>query len=75
MVLDQCPLQFDIVVSGRYYLEGGARPSPLVEESLLYKLQSAGINDDVPMPTFFEEAYTSTNQMVRIWKVGLLLRS
>ena len=38
-------------------------------ESLLYKLHSAGIVEDVAMPTHFEEVYTSKNQMVRIWKV------
>ena len=38
-------------------------------DSLLYQLHSAGLVDDVAMPTHFEEAYTSTNQMVRIWKV------
>jgi dolichyl-diphosphooligosaccharide--protein glycosyltransferase len=60
---------FDDINGAGYYLQGQDNPSPLMGESLLYKLHSAGIKDDVPMPTLFEEAYTSKNQMVRIWKV------
>tara|TARA_R110002050_G_scaffold262159_2_gene402338 strand:- start:1214 stop:1489 length:276 start_codon:yes stop_codon:yes gene_type:complete len=43
--------------------------SPALEKSLLYQLHSYGFDPRVPEPKYFEEAYTTTNRMVRIFKV------
>jgi len=53
-----------------YYIEDG-KPSPLMKQSLLYQLTFHGIDKkkSIPEPKYYKEAYTTSNQMVRIYKV------
>jgi dolichyl-diphosphooligosaccharide--protein glycosyltransferase len=52
-----------------FYMMNANTPSPELGKSLLYQLHSYGIVPSVPKPQFFDEAYTTTNRMVRIYKV------
>uniref|UniRef100_A0A6B2KYV0 dolichyl-diphosphooligosaccharide--protein glycotransferase n=1 Tax=Arcella intermedia TaxID=1963864 RepID=A0A6B2KYV0_9EUKA len=51
-----------------YYLDKDDQPSPLMKESLLYKLSVYGIKDNKPLK-YYQEVYTSPRKMVRIYKV------
>jgi dolichyl-diphosphooligosaccharide---protein glycosyltransferase len=59
---------FDIPFK-EFYMMNANTPSPELGKSLLYQLHSYGIVPSVPKPQFFDEAYTTTNRMVRIYKV------
>jgi dolichyl-diphosphooligosaccharide--protein glycosyltransferase len=52
-----------------YYMINANTPSPELGKSLLYQLHSYGLVPGVPKPQFFDEAYTTSNRMVRIYKV------
>lgn len=52
-----------------YYMEKDGKPSPLMKQSLLYQLTFYRIQNKEPEPQFFKEAYTTSNNMVRIYKV------
>ena len=56
------------VVGAEYYLDKAGKPSPTMAASLMYKLHSYRLNPEVPEPKYFEEVYTSKNNMVRIYK-------
>jgi len=51
------------------YFMNGNEPTPLMKESLLYKLSTYRLMTGTPAPTLFKEAYTSKNNMVRIYEV------
>jgi dolichyl-diphosphooligosaccharide--protein glycosyltransferase len=52
-----------------YTMDEKGRPSELMRQSLLYKLSVAGLVPGAEPLTYFKEAYTSPNKMVRIYKV------
>ena len=52
-----------------FFMERDGTPSDCMRESLLYRMHNHGIDPSVPQLTHFEEAYTSTNRMVRVFKV------
>eukprot|EP01127_Copromyxa_protea_P000109 TRINITY_DN10115_c0_g1_i1.p1 TRINITY_DN10115_c0_g1~~TRINITY_DN10115_c0_g1_i1.p1 ORF type:complete len:736 (-),score=161.56 TRINITY_DN10115_c0_g1_i1:24-2231(-) len=52
-----------------YHMDEKGRPSELMRQSLLYKLSVSGLVPDSEPLTYFKEAYTSPNKMVRIYKV------
>lgn len=52
-----------------YRMDKDGTPSALMNNSLLYLLHSYRLDPDVREPLYFDEAYTSTNNMVRIYKV------
>jgi len=52
-----------------YYMESQHKPSPLLENSLLYRLHGHRLNPAIQPLKYFEEVYTSKNLMVRIYKV------
>lgn len=52
-----------------YMMDEKGRPSELMKQSLLYKLSVAGLVPGAEPLTYFKEAYTSPNKMVRIYKV------
>jgi len=58
----------DIYGNG-YYMESQNQPSPMLRNSLLYRLHGWRLNPSVEPLKHFEEVYTSTNMMVRIYKV------
>jgi hypothetical protein len=43
--------------------------SPLLENSLLYRLHGYRLNPEIKALKYFDEVYTSKNLMVRIYKV------
>ena len=59
---------FDIPFK-EFYMMNANTPSPELGKSLLYQLHSYRFVPSVPKPQFFDEAYTTTNRMVRIYKV------
>jgi hypothetical protein len=50
-------------------MEKDGKPSPLMKQSLLYQLTFYRIQNKEPEPEFYKEAYTTSNNMVRIYKV------
>jgi dolichyl-diphosphooligosaccharide--protein glycosyltransferase len=58
----------DIYGNG-YYMESQNQPSPMLRNSLLYRLHGWRLNPSVEPLKHFEEVYTSKNMMVRIYKV------
>jgi len=52
-----------------YFMDEKGRPSELMEQSLLYKLTVAGLVPNAEPLTYYKEAYTSPNKMVRIYKI------
>jgi len=52
-----------------YYMMSHDTPSPALGKSLLYQLHSYRFVPSVPKPQYFDEAYTTRNRMVRIYKV------
>jgi dolichyl-diphosphooligosaccharide--protein glycosyltransferase len=59
---------FDIPFK-EFYMMSADTPSPELGKSLLYQLHSYRFVPSTPKPQFFEEAYTTRNRMVRIYKV------
>jgi dolichyl-diphosphooligosaccharide--protein glycosyltransferase len=53
-----------------FFMERDGTPSECMKRSLLYRMHHHGIDEAVPKLTLFEEAYTTTNRMVRIFKVN-----
>jgi len=53
----------------KYGMDQNGNPSPATANSLLYKLISSRLTPGVPKLKYFEEAYTTKNAMMRIWKV------
>ena len=53
-------------------MTGPESASPALSQSLLYQLHGYGINPRITKPKYFEEAYTTRNKMVRIFKVKFL---
>ena len=60
---------YDDVKQEGFYVDERGNPSESMRQSLLFKLSASGIAPDVEALTHYEEAYTSKNRMVRIWKV------
>ena len=60
---------YDDVKQEGFYVDERGNPSDSMRQSLLFKLSASGIAPDVEALTHYEEAYTSKNRMVRIWKV------
>jgi hypothetical protein len=52
-----------------YYFEKEGKPSPLLKQSLLYQLTFYRLQNKEPESKYFKEAYTTSNNMVRIYKV------
>jgi dolichyl-diphosphooligosaccharide--protein glycosyltransferase len=52
-----------------YYMMSHDTPSPALGKSLLYQLHSYRFVPSTPKPQYFDEAYTTRNRMVRIYKV------
>mmetsp|Transcript_15533 Transcript_15533/g.43505 ORF Transcript_15533/g.43505 Transcript_15533/m.43505 type:complete len:118 (+) Transcript_15533:2030-2383(+) len=52
-----------------FYMDRQGTPSKMMEASLLYNLHGWKLDPKIPPLTHFEEAYTTTNKMVRIYKV------
>jgi len=52
-----------------YWMDQQGNASPKLRKSLLYKLHFYKFSPEVSVLTKFEEAYTSPNRMVRIYKV------
>lgn len=52
-----------------FYFDRDHAPSALMRESLLYMLHGSRLDPDIIEPKYFTEVYTSTNKMVRIYKV------
>eukprot|EP00242_Pyramimonas_sp_CCMP2087_P010768 CAMPEP_0198197216 /NCGR_PEP_ID=MMETSP1445-20131203/806_1 /TAXON_ID=36898 /ORGANISM="Pyramimonas sp., Strain CCMP2087" /LENGTH=749 /DNA_ID=CAMNT_0043866419 /DNA_START=119 /DNA_END=2368 /DNA_ORIENTATION=- len=52
-----------------YYMESQNKASPLLENSLLYRLHGYRLNPEIKALKHFDEVYTSKNLMVRIYKV------
>jgi dolichyl-diphosphooligosaccharide--protein glycosyltransferase len=53
----------------QFYMTGPDTASPALSRSLLFNLHGYGMNPSVPKPKYFEEAFTTKNAMVRIYKV------
>ena len=53
----------------KFYMDQDRQPSPMMEESVLYRLHSWRLNPRVRPLEYFEEVYTSRHNMVRIYKV------
>jgi hypothetical protein len=58
----------DIFGNG-YYMESHNQPSPLLRNSLLYRLHGWQMNPDIQPLQHFEHVFTSKNAMVRVYKV------
>jgi hypothetical protein len=58
-----------VLVRNRYYMESHNQPSPLLRNSLLYRLHGYQMNPDIQPLKHFEHVFTSKNAMVRIYKV------
>jgi len=52
-----------------FFIDREGAPSPSMRKSLLYTLHGAGIVDGVENPELFEEVFTSSHKMVRVWKI------
>lgn len=59
---------FDVEPHG-YMIDQEGNPSELMKKSLLYILHSYRLDPRVPAPKHFSEVFTSSNRMVRIYKV------
>ena len=53
----------------RFYLEQSGKPSKMMEESLLWRMHGWRFDPNVEEMTNFEEVYTTSHRMVRIFKV------
>merc|ERR1711998_353336 len=54
-----------------FYIDGYGNPSDMMRESVLYKLHTYRLDPqaNVNKLTYFKEAYTTKNRMVRIYKI------
>mmetsp|Transcript_45472 Transcript_45472/g.147758 ORF Transcript_45472/g.147758 Transcript_45472/m.147758 type:complete len:246 (+) Transcript_45472:1382-2119(+) len=52
-----------------FYLGKDGTPSKMMEESLLYRLHGWGLDEKIAPLQHFEEVYTTSHKMVRIYKV------
>eukprot|EP01126_Amoeba_proteus_P009083 TRINITY_DN1344_c0_g1_i4.p1 TRINITY_DN1344_c0_g1~~TRINITY_DN1344_c0_g1_i4.p1 ORF type:complete len:509 (+),score=89.55 TRINITY_DN1344_c0_g1_i4:101-1627(+) len=52
-----------------YVMDENGNPSELMRQSILYKLSVHGLVEPSPNLTYYKEAYTSPNKMVRIYKI------
>ena len=52
-----------------FHFEAGGAPSAMMRESLLWRLHHHRYDPKAPPLTLYEEAYTTTNRMVRVFKV------
>jgi len=55
--------------ASEFYMDREGKPSACMAASILYRMHSYRFDPSQPALTKFEEAYTSTNRMVRIFKV------
>ena len=53
----------------QFYMDRDGKPSECMRESLLYRMHSYRLDPLAPKLEHFEEAFTTTNRMVRIYKV------
>ena len=60
---------YDDVQQEGFHVDEQGNPSDSMKESLLFKLSAYGLVPNVEALEHYEEAYTSKNKMVRIWKV------
>ena len=59
----------DVNASGFRFLDKERTPSDDMRASMLYHLHSHGFEPNVDEPEFYEEVFTSTNNMARVYKV------
>jgi hypothetical protein len=57
------------VDSQNFYVDGGGHPSKTMEQSLLWRMHGWRFDPKVHELENFKEVYTTTNKMVRIYKV------
>ena len=62
-------LTLTLTLTKAYYLDSSGAPSPMMRESLLWRLHHHRYDPREPPLTLFEEAYTTKHRMVRIFKV------
>ena len=53
----------------RFYVDQSGKPSKMMEESLLWRMHGWRFDPSVEEMANFEEAYTTSHRMVRIFKV------
>ena len=53
----------------QFYLDRDGKPSDCMRESLLYRMHSYRLDPLAPKLEHFEEAFTTTNRMVRIYNL------
>ena len=57
------------VDASAFYMDQQGLPSPMMRESILYRMHGSGRDPRIKPMELFEEAYTSSNAMVRIYRV------
>jgi len=60
---------YDDIKPTEFYLDQQGNPSDMMKESILWRMHGFKYDPRVRKMQLFEEAYTSTNKMVRIYKV------
>jgi dolichyl-diphosphooligosaccharide--protein glycosyltransferase len=62
---------FKDVKAHEFYIDRNGRPSRMMQESLVYNLVLNRFDPNVEpiSPEYYQEVYTSTNRMVRVYKV------
>ena len=55
--------------ASEFYLDRQGVPSACMKESILWRMHHARFDLDEPKLSLFEESYTTTHRMVRIFKV------
>ena len=59
----------DVNATDFRFVDRDGTPSATMRASMLFQLHSYGMDPDVSEPQFFEEAYTTSNKMVRVYKI------
>eukprot|EP00998_Keelungia_sp_KM082_P000633 NODE_1072_length_1483_cov_78.830383_g1061_i0.p1 GENE.NODE_1072_length_1483_cov_78.830383_g1061_i0~~NODE_1072_length_1483_cov_78.830383_g1061_i0.p1 ORF type:complete len:469 (-),score=164.22 NODE_1072_length_1483_cov_78.830383_g1061_i0:75-1286(-) len=52
-----------------FYMDYNGQPSPMMRDSLLYRLHHWGLDPNSPALSLYEHVFTSKHRMVRIYKV------